>query len=262
MVYRRKYVARRRKYARKGAKGVKRLSKPMRLAVTRVAKKVVSRAAENKGVGYMIEDAVSHNSAIGSSDIANVFQSISVGTDSRNRIGDRITPKSLKVHGLVSVDPQSAQARGDIYARVMILSQKDVRSGAAVSSGAVDVNTILRPCFGSTAKEIPFSGNTNELLVPINTDKYRVYMDRLIKLSLATENAAETGLAQSARWTYTFTKKNLPASLTYDEGNGDWANNFAPFFAVGYAYADGTAPDTLTTKLVSTAYAKFEFEDL
>lgn len=262
MVYRRKYPVRRRRYAKK-VKGAKRLSKPLRRAMTQVAKKVISRRAEDKMVGAYVEQDVFHNSAIGSADCEPVMWQISQGTDSRNRLGDRITPKSIRVKGVLSlnhVTPPTGTA--DIYARVLILSQKDIKSGAEVLSNGVDTDILLKAGFGSSALEIPFSGNTGELMIPVNTDKFRVYYDRIFKFSQFGDNGVENLPKYSHMWSYTFTKKNLPATLTYDESSGDWANNFCPFVAIGYAYSDGTAPDTVGTKLISNILTQVRFEDL
>lgn len=262
MVYRRKYPVRRRKYAKK-AKGVRSISKPLRRAMTQVAKKVISRRAEDKMVGAYVEHDTFHNSSISSADCKPVMQQISQGTDSRQRLGDRITPKSIRVKGLLSLNSVSApNTEADIWARVMILTQKDIKTGSEVLANGVDVGTLLKPGFGATALEIPFNGNTGELMVPVNTDKFRVYYDKLIKFSQRTETGTDHLQRYSAMWSYTFSKKNLPATLTYDETSGDWANNFSPFVCIGYAYSDGTAPDTVSTKLVSNILTQVRFEDL
>jgi len=109
--------------------------------------------------------------------------------------------------------------------------------------------------------EIPFSGNTMDLNTPINTELFRVYMDKTVKLtaSLVTGGGREAMPLYSARWSKLI--KTMPTSFTYDAGNGDWANNFAPFLAIGYAYSDGSTPDTVTTKLVSNVLSVLDYED-
>lgn len=251
-----------RRYGKKTYKP--KLSKPLRAAMTRVAKKVISRRAEDKAIGIMVEDSILHNSGISSADCEPVIPEVSQGTTSRDRTGDRLTPKSLRLNGIVSLNTAVSppNGRSDIYARVMVLAQKDVKTGGQVLGGSVNAGSLLKPGFGGTAIEQPFAGDTQDILKPINTDLFRVYMDKTFKLSQVSEGAIEQNGSYSALWSYTFTKKNLPASLTYDEGNVDWANNFAPFLCVGYAYSDGTSPDTVATKVMSTCYAELKFEDL
>lgn len=261
MPYRRnKSVAGRRPRRRYAMKGAKRLSKPMKKAVTQVAKKVLSRAAENKVIGELVEHQVQHNFPIGSADCKPLIPEISQGPFANQRVGDRITPKRLRVSGVVSLNPlQGWAAQGDIYGRLMILTQKDIKVSGQVNAGAVDTQHLLRPGLDGTP-EIAFSGNTEELLYPINTEKFRVYYDKIFKFSIVKEDAVETMTRYSYRWSYTF--KSLPASLTYDTANGDWANNFAPFVAVGFAYSDGTAPETIQTKFVTHTFTHLEFEDM
>lgn len=261
MYRRRPYARRPRKYAKKGYKG-KKLSKPLRRAMTQVAKKVISRRAEDKVCGAPVETAVLHNSAIGSADCEPVIMQIPQGTDSNHRLGDRITPKSLRVKGVLAINPEATHPtqNDDIYVRVVILQQKDIRSGSAILSGAVDANELLRAGYGGTGDTIQFTGTTTNLCMPINRNLFRVYMDKQFKLSTWLDGG--TNGAISREWSYTFTKKHLPASLTFDEGNGDWPNNFAPFVAVGYSYADGTSPDLVETRVVSTVWSQISFEDL
>lgn len=261
MYRRRPYARRPRKYARKGKKGV-RVSKPLRKAMTVVAKKVLARAAENKVVATLAENDVQHNFTISSADCKPLIPEISQGVLANQRVGDKITPKRLMCKGVVSLNPQQGWVtQGDIYGRILILSQKDVKVGSQVSSGSIDASHLLRPALDtSTSDEAPFSGNTEDLLYPVNTEKFRVYMDKIVKFSTTKEDSVEVIQNYSHRWSYTF--KQLPTSLTYDEANGDYANNFAPFVAIGFAYSDGKPADTIQTKFITNTYARLDYEDI
>lgn len=238
------------------------LPAPAKKAVTKVVNQVLARKAENKLVGAMVEDQVLHNSPIGPADCEPVIVEVSEGTDSRSRIGERITPKSIKVRGVVTLNTTTPPTTmSDIYVRLLILSQKDVKTGAQVLAGAVDTAALLRAGFGGGADQIAFDGDPENVLMDINRDKFRVYMDKTIKLSQTREGAVEQIGRYSAKWSYTFTKKNLPKFLTFDENNGDWCNNFAPFLAIGYSYSEGNG-DTVGTKIRSTCYAQLQFEDM
>lgn len=242
--------------------GTKTLSKPMKKAVAEVAKSVLSRAAEDKVIASLVEDGVQHNFPIGPADCEPLIPEISQGPMANQRIGDRVKPKRLTVKGVVSLNPlQGWAAQGDIYGRLMILAQKDVKVGSQVLGSQIDTAHLLRPALatGST-DEAPFSGNTEELMYPINTEKFRVYLDKSFKFAITKEDAVENMMRYSHRWSYTF--KQLPASLTFDEGNGDWANNFAPFVCIGFAYSDGQAPETIQTKFITHTYAHLEYEDV
>lgn len=223
----------------------------------------MARNLENKRVGYQAETAVAHNSAISGADCEPLIPEIvpindnSTQSTTTMRIGDKIRPKSLLVRGIVSLKASNANSTAqDIYVRVILAAQKSIKVGSQVLAGSVDANRLLKPGF-DTADQVQFTGQTEELNYPVNTDAFRVYYDKIFKLHGPTDTSAFP--VYSRRWSYRF--KNLPAQLTFDDGNGDWPNNFAPFVAVGYAYPDGTSPDTVTTKIISTTTSFLEFED-
>jgi len=224
------------------------------------AKKAISRANENKQVGWQVESNTQHNSAISSADCYPLVQQIGTGTTATRRQGDRITPKSLVVRGVLSWNADDCNTSQNIYARIIIASQKNIKTGSAVAGGGVDAARLLKPSLDS-APETQFAGATMDLNTPINKELFRVYMDKIVKLtvSVVTGGGREAMPLYSARWTKVF--KKLPSSFTYDAGNGDWANNFAPFVAVGYAYSDGSSPDTTTTKLIHNVLSVLDYED-
>lgn len=220
-------------------------------------------------VGNAVEYNVNHNSPIGSGDCEPLIPQIIPLNDAGStalessalRLGDRLKPKSLKVKGIVSLNIDGVPPlQRDIYVRVLILTQKGLTNGGAVLAGGVDTAHLLKTGYATTTQnQVNFSGNTMDLSYPVNTDKFRVYMDKRIRLSACAPTGVEAIQRYSATWSYRF--KKLPASLTFDEGTGDWANNFAPFVCVGYAYSDGTAPDVVATYVKSNIYSHFEFED-
>lgn len=260
-----------RSFIAKGAVATKKPRKTVRAMVpvetlkTKVqaeVKKAIARAAENKQVGWVTENSVDHNSPIGPADCVPLVQQITTGASAQQRIGDRITPKRLKVSGVISWSPTDCNTQQNIYVRILLLSQKNIKTGTVVASSGVDTSRLLKTSI-ATLPESAFGGNTIDLCSPVNTELFRVYMDKTIKLTVSNrENGGVEAMPlYSARWSKTFKKSKLPASFTYDDGNGDWPNNFAPFLAIGYAYSDGTAPDTVTTKLVSNVLTILDYED-
>lgn len=221
---------------------------------------MIARQSENKAVGWNVEANVQHNSAISSGDCEPLVQQIVAGTSAQQRIGDRIKPKSLKVKGVVSFNSDDCTTSQNIYVRVVIASQKNIKVGSDVAGGSVDALRLLRPALAGSDM-VQFTGTTEQLNYPINKELFRVYYDRTFKLSsgVVTGGSVETQPLYSKRWSYRF--KQLPSALTYDDGNGDWANNFAPFVAIGYAFSDGSSPDTLTTRIISNTYSLLEYED-
>ena len=125
--YRKKTTAKKVKVT-KNVKPAK-LSDPVKAGVLAVVRKMISRDAENKLIGNVVELDVSHNSAIGSADCEPVIMEIqpidsTVGSTARQRIGDKIKPKSLKVKGVLSFNSAYLAGTPDIYARVLILSKE------------------------------------------------------------------------------------------------------------------------------------------
>lgn len=220
---------------------------------------MISRQSENKHIGWNIESNVQHNSAISGTDCVPVVQEIAQGVTAQSRQGDRVKPKSLKVSGVVSFNPDDCTSSQNIYVRVVIAAQKNIKVGSAVTGG-VDTAHLLRPGLAALPEK-QFQGSTMDLNYPINKDLFRVYYDRTFKLSSGNivSGSVETMPLYSKRWSFRF--KQLPAALTYDTGNGDWANNFAPFMACGYAFSDGTTPDFGTTRLITNTYSLLEYED-
>jgi len=237
----------------------------MRAGVLAVVRRMIAGNNENKVIGYDMERNVFHNSAITTADCIPLIPEISpidsaVGNTAQQRMGDKIKPKTLTVKGVVALVPDVGTIQ-NILVRVVLLSQKTTKLGSQVLAGGVNTGQLLRPGIaGLGTDQVPFLGNAQELNYSINKDLFKVYMDKTFMLTASLPGA--NGVAQpiaSARWSYTF--KSLPVALTFDEAHGDWPNNFAPFYAIGYAFADGTAPDVISTRVKTNTYSKFEFED-
>lgn len=230
---------------------------------------MLAKNIENKTVGWDVESLTPHNSPIGSGDCYGLVQTIfpvgstaaNTGDSSQQRIGDRIKPKSLTVRGIVSFRQDVLPDARPVIVRVLILAQKDIKVTSGLSSAAADV--LLHPG-GNAANsdETPFNGNVRDLLYPVNKNKFRVYMDKQLMLcsgDLAGSQSHEQLPNFFKKFKYSF--KDLPGSLTYDASSGNYANNFAPFIAIGYAYADGSAPDQVATKVQATVHSQLTFED-
>jgi len=232
--------------------------------VLSIVRRMLAREMENKVIGNVLELNVSHNGAIGAADAVPIVPRIrpidsTTGSTALQRMGDKIKPKSLTVRGVVTLRPDAGTIQ-NFYVRVLILSQKNLKTGAQVTAG-VDSAHLLRPAIDAVGSDqVSYDGSTQRSLYPVNKDLFKVYMDKTVMICASIPSA--TGAQQpnaTFRWSYTF--KSLPASFTFDDGNGNYVNNFAPFLVTGYCYADGTSPDVLSTRVISNAYSKLEFED-
>lgn len=228
---------------------------------------MLARNIQNKTIGWLIENGQNHNAPIGSQDCEPLIQQIApidsaAGNTEQQRMGDRVKPKSLKVKGIVSLNTAYPAASAQpLYVRILILSQKDIKVGSAVLGGSVDTSNLLLPAFAGTGNDqAPFAGTTQDLLYPVNKQKFRVYMDKVIKLTpTVSASAKEANPGYCAKYSYRF--KSLPTSLTYDDGSGDWANNFAPFICMGYAYSDSSTETEGQFRVQHSCYSTLEFED-
>lgn len=217
---------------------------------------MISRDAETKERGFILEQNVVHNAPISDADVIPIVGSIPEGTDSLTRLGDRIKPKSLTVRGIISTNPDYNPNNKPLIVSVYILSCKDRKTNALVQAGA-GLADLLKPNIGGT-EQVPFDGSTLRSTFPVNTEKFRVYYQKKLLLAPGSVTAG-TRQFEALRWKYSF--KQLPASLTFDEATGDDANNFAPFLVMGYSYADGTVGETLQTRIISNAFSQLRYED-
>lgn len=246
-----------------------RISKPAAKAVRAIAKAVVKRETEDKFVST--EGAVLFNSRISSaSECYPVIPQIPSGTQDFQRIGDKVRGKYLYVKGYVQLDQNYLnQASGTAYippftARLMILSQKNIKVGSDVSSRA-DVAHLLKDNVG-TGTARPYNGGILDNLAPVNKDLFKVHMDKKFRFSWVQRGdlsmSGDTGFGIGQERTKYFTCRiKLPATMTFDDGNADWPNNIAPFLCFGAVNDDGTSAYTVGTPFrvgwLSTAY----FED-
>jgi len=229
--------------------------------VTKIVNRVLDRKIEDKQIHWRLDLLTPHNSPIaGAGDVIPIVQQIPVGPGIESRLGDRITPKYLRVSGVVSLNPGSSISSYEpLLVRVLAFRQNDVTVGSATAS--VDTGNLIRDTAGGTGSR-QFSGNTQDLLMPLNGDKFKSIFDKQYMLCPQDTNAGTAGNLQMPHQfrKYSF-KVKLPKQFKYDPANGNWANNFAPFMSIGYAYPDGRPADLVGTAVVNTAVAHFVYED-
>lgn len=242
---------------------------PTQAAVTTIVKKAIHKEIENKRVGLHVVDDT-FNSAIGGDaysllpPIQPVSSAASGASTGNLRQGDRVRPRYLVVRGTVQWDVDYAT---NFYcnpatARLMILTQKNIKVGNAAGMAAVDLGHLLKDNIGTDVAH-SYTGDAYDNLAPINTELFKVHMDKKVKLlPYYAGNAASAGMASGTNRTYSFVKKiKCPATLTFDDGNGVFANNFAPFFVFGAVFDDGTAPTTVRTPWRVVVSSILDYED-
>lgn len=228
----------------------------LKAQVLTVAKRATARAIPNRVIGWNVESIIDHNCAISNADCYPLVQQISLGDEIYERQGDRLKPKSLTVKGHIALNPDNNPDTSAMYVRVIIAQQKTVRSVGNYAN--LDTAHLLKPCLAG-APEQPFNGNEIELAYPVNRDLFRVYMDKVFLITPASAASGNPRTGAQKKWSYRF--KQMPSTLTFDQGGGDYVNNFAPFVALGYAYADANRIDTIATRIQHSVFSQLTFED-
>lgn len=234
-------------------------------AIRNVVKSVIRKEAETKFVS--VRQDQSFNSAVsGASECYAVMPAITQGTDDYQRIGDKVRGRYLYIKGHLQYNASylnTALATNYVppsTVRLMVLSQKNIKSSGQLSS--VDVSHLLKDNVATGAGRA-YVGAMTDNLAPINKDLFRVHMDKKIKMDALSIMSDNTG---TAAWTgmkayYFSCRIKLPATLYFDDGNGNNPNNFAPFFCLGSVLEDGTTPWSVGTPYRITFLSTAYFED-
>lgn len=236
------------------------MSKPLARAV----KRVMTRVAEVKHVGQNVVNDRFNSQISGASECYNILPAVAEGTAGHNRLGDRIRPKYMIVKGKLMYDTALAGTYlPPSTVRVMILTQKNLRVGSQVST-LVDTDHLLKDNIGTDVARA-YTGTNFDNLAPINKDLFNVLMDRKFKMRAQIEKQLgdnNTVLGYATQTTITFSKKiKCPAQLCFDDGNGNQANNFAPFVCLGSVVDDNSGPWTASSPYRLVVQSELYFTD-
>lgn len=230
----------------------------------KIAKAVISKESETKFVS--VTQDLSFNSTISSaSECYGLLPRIGTGTQDFQRIGDRVTGRYLYIKGHLQYNAAYINSAGMNYVppstvRILILSQKNIKSEGQLSN--VDVNHLLKDNVG-TGTARAYVGTMTDNLAPVNKDLFKVYMDKKIRMKVIQQFTDGTGSSSivGLPTAYFSCRIKLPKTLTFDDGNGDYANNFAPFICLGSVVDDGSAPWTASTPYRMTFLSTAYFDD-
>lgn len=231
--------------------------------LTKLVRRIANRGVEVKHVGQNVVDADFNSTITAAAEAYPIIPAVTEGTDGHQRIGDKIKPKYLLVKGKLHYALSMA---GNYIppstVRVMILSQKNVKTRSQM--GTVDTDHLLKDNIGTDVAR-GYSGSPFDNLAPINKDLFTVHMDKKFKMRAQIEKElgnSNTVLGYATQRTMTFTKKiKCPASLNFDDGNGNYPNNFCPFVVVGGVNDDSTSAWSLTTPYHVTVQSELYFVD-
>jgi len=276
------------KYKKKvgGRKAKPAVSKNLRKAITTVMaanvedKMVIFKYPPTSGFSLsMIRPTVS-NWGTNESGFVPLIPAIAKGTNSNQRIGDRITPKGLNLALLVTANG-TFPSSFDLWLRVMLVTDRGVGSYSVANSTSPSVihDTNLLELGGGLSKA--YTGDTHDNQLKINKNQFITHYDKVIHFQKSTgigtyNNSLPAGTTTCATpksaWTANI-KVPLPKYLKYeDTGVGSYDNyptNAAPLLCIGYAECSGVfppvdvwAPGSPTSSVLGyQATATLRFED-
>lgn len=229
-----------------------------------IIRRVVNRDVEVKHVGQRVVDSAFNSTISASTECYRLLPDVTVGTAGHQRIGDRIRPKYLIVKGKLMYDiGMQGNYIPPSTVRLLILSQKNIKTSASLSS-SVDVDHLLKDNIGTDVAR-PFNGTSFDTLAPINKELFTVHMDKLVPMRAQIEKQMgndNTVLGYASQRTYTWTAKlKCPSWLTFDDGNINCPNNFAPFFCMGAVSDDNSGAFSVNTPYRATIQSELYFTD-
>jgi len=238
-------------------------------------------AADNVGASW--------NSEIKSgSDWYRCIPLVAQGSGEYQRIGDRITPKKLRMDFSFHFFSSDSSTRDITVVLYILTSKRDKTYTGNSASGALPSNfqQYLERGDGSTtffngtweASKYPIANNNFNLVKKFEIPLMKgsglpngsgIIVSPGLDLSGNPRDlsggilAGEDGMAcheRSVRVNKTYVFKDVP-KLKYSDGSFQYPNNFAPYWAAGYYYNDGTAPDTVTGILRVAATSQLHYYD-
>lgn len=237
-------------------------------------KKEINRHAETKQ-SYVEPVLTSYNTQTSNSfgvlpnitqtNFYQIFPEISQGSSEQNRIGNKIEAKGLYVKGhLSTIWPNIVSNNSSfqtMYVRILCLSDKIYPVDSIAYGGfPTSYNQLLQK--GNTATNFLFSDQTS-LYRPVNTDRFTVHYDKVIKLGSYSANLGTANVDQINglhRFSYKVPMKSM---LKYNDTESRPTNINMPFMLIGYCPGDNYAITSgATTQFVRCSYySDFYYKD-
>lgn len=235
--------------------------------------KVIRDQLETKEAYHTNSSAglIKYNSGINSvADITNgiILPAMSKGTNDNERVGERVRAMNLNVRGYFKFDYNSSAAApaSSVGVRMMIVSVKGRASYDMATINGNALFSLLKKGGVSSA----FTGILSDLTAPINRDVFSVHHDKLYYLNqdMVYQNGTPTNswvtsdVSKLVRF-FNLNVKCRNKDLKYEDATngGVYPTNWFPFLIIGYAYLDGSAPDSVSTKLGLEFTTTLKYED-
>jgi len=205
-------------------------------------------------------------------DLLRVIPIVAQGLNDNNRVGQRITPVSLKIHCNVSilVNNQNLGLAQNLFAVAYLLQHVSLKSYQALREGN-NFSQLLDVGDGTT---VNFNGKWSNLSQPVSKQYYKLLGKKVIALRSSGFYTGVGGTSMnnnSHQFTHNFTwdaTKHLPKTLMYPEnqsGPNTWLNdptNSSLFWCVAYYNMDDSNPPDPTVGIQQRYSAFLRFKDI
>jgi len=196
------------------------------------------------------------------------------GANENQRVGDRIQPQSLTVQGTVKIELDNIltnQTPMDLFAVIYVLEHAVFKSYTSLIAGN-DFTQLLKTGENTTAR---FNGDVWSSQMPVADQYYRLLKKKVVRLRYAgvtilSGTATDQSIANShdylGKFSLSLSKKSLPTAFKYPEsstvaGANDPLNS-APFFAMGFYWADGSTTNTPQVYIEQQYVSVLRYKDL
>lgn len=239
-------------------KNKRRASKRTGLSFAQRVQKVVNKSQETKKAVYE-SGIINFNSQINAAgDILRILPQIAKGTNSWERTGQSIRLMKVVVKGYYALD-NTADSANDVRLNIRHMFLANKQKSKWNDNGVNDLLQLLEKANGVSQQ---FDGTVARYMTPINREQFTSRGDKKLPMSTIYINSNAGFAAPPANSVRYFTK-----TLTFGKNGknihfeaSDEGLNFPYFHCLGYCHADGTGPDTVSTRLkmcyTATAYYK------
>jgi len=249
----------------RAAPSVKKQDRKVRAAggLTKYIKKVIASEQETKYLARDTLNEVSFNSAVTStSELYTCVPAMGVGTNSSERIGQTVKPRSCHIRGTIGLT--SDQLTADIMVYMYVFTSNKFKNYPTLVSN-FSVNDMLDTGLSSTTNPTGFALVAT---YPPEKESIRLLNKKTFHLQKGygfqnSGGATDTGAGGGAPTMRHFNIKiKCPATLKYDDSVApSHATNFAPVVCFGYYHTDGTSPDVVNRAITINMRSELYYDD-
>ena len=219
------------------------LTSTQKVAVTNIVK----RRAETKYVTNSLRVNTTAGSDLGTwtgftsgiTGVGEIYPAIAItqqGVGDYLRIGDYISPQSVKVTLDLAVDTAAADGAYDRTVHIFLLTSKSVKS--LDNYTAIPIVKLMDT--GSNSGGVSFDGTPFRAQLRVNKKEFNVLKYKTIRLvkgigQITGASTATDGTLSPAR-SYARVRMNVkcPEEFKYENGNTKYPTNYAPFIVIGW----------------------------